>query len=147
MNFSIAGSSAALKPLPSLMLSPDLHAEPKPFQLSIMSDRGLLLLNKTNDKVMSNNFQCCREGQGTNWKVTRDVGAQMMNAFVAYDEGNYSNCVVLMKPLKYDILKIGGSNAQVRERIKIISCYNNNKLFALNELIAKHSSISPYLWS
>ena len=54
-----------------------------------------------------------REGQGTNWKVTRDVGAQMMNAFVAYDEGNFENCVALMKPLKYDILNIGGSNAQV----------------------------------
>ena len=46
-------------------------------------------------------------------KVTRDVGAQMMNAFVAYDEGNFENCVALMKPLKYDILNIGGSNAQV----------------------------------
>ena len=56
---------------------------------------------------------CCREGQGTNWKVTRDVGAQMMNAFVAYDEGHFENCVALMKPLKYDILNIGGSNAQV----------------------------------
>ena len=61
-------------------------------------------------------FHLClqfREGEGTNWKVTRDVGAQMMNAFVAYDEGSYDNCVALMKPLKYDILKIGGSNAQV----------------------------------
>ena len=37
----------------------------------------------------------------------------MMNAFVAYDEGNFENCVALMKPLKYDILNIGGSNAQV----------------------------------
>ena len=46
--------------------------------------------------------------------MTRDIGAQMMSAFVAYDEGHYADCVALMKPLKYDILKIGGSNAEVR---------------------------------
>ena len=50
--------------------------------------------------------------------MTRDVGAQMMNAFVAYDEGHYADCVALMKPLKYDILKIGGSNAQVWTEMK-----------------------------
>ncbi len=37
----------------------------------------------------------------------------MMNALVAYDDGQYNAAVDLMKPLRYDILRIGGSNAQV----------------------------------
>ena len=37
----------------------------------------------------------------------------MMNALVAYDDGQYDAVVDLMKPLRYDILRIGGSNAQV----------------------------------
>ena len=41
------------------------------------------------------------------------VGGQMMNALVAYNDGQYDAVVDLMKPLRYDILRIGGSNAQV----------------------------------
>ena len=36
-----------------------------------------------------------------------------MNALVAYNDGQYDAVVDLMKPLRYDILRIGGSNAQV----------------------------------
>ena len=36
-----------------------------------------------------------------------------MEAFQAYEDGNYDRAVEIMRPLKYDIIKIGGSHAQV----------------------------------
>ena len=46
--------------------------------------------------------------------MTQRVGLSLCEAFVAYDDGDYAKAVDLLTPLKYDILSIGGSNAQVR---------------------------------
>lgn len=42
------------------------------------------------------------------------IGIPMCKAFIEYDQGNYSNAVELLYPLRYKIVDIGGSDAQVR---------------------------------
>lgn len=51
-------------------------------------------------------------GNGTNQKVTKEVGLSLCEAMVAYDNGDYARTVDVMLPLKCDVVKIGGSDAQ-----------------------------------
>lgn len=41
-----------------------------------------------------------------------DITNTLLNAMLFYEKGNYSKAVDLLYPIKYDILKIGGSDAQ-----------------------------------
>lgn len=43
---------------------------------------------------------------------TFDITSNLCKAFVSYNEGNYEDVVEQLYPLKYDIIKIGGSHAQ-----------------------------------
>ncbi|XP_014675488.1 PREDICTED: tetratricopeptide repeat protein 38-like [Priapulus caudatus] len=45
-------------------------------------------------------------------KVYTEVGAAIMAALVAYNDGRYSDAVETLHPLRYDVLNIGGSDAQ-----------------------------------
>ena len=45
--------------------------------------------------------------------MMQQVGASLAKAFVAYRDGNYASAVELVKPVRYKIQSIGGSNAQV----------------------------------
>ena len=42
-----------------------------------------------------------------------DVGRPLCKAFVAYKDGDYATAVDLLNPLRYRIITIGGSHAQV----------------------------------
>lgn len=44
----------------------------------------------------------------------KEVTVPVMEAFQAYENGDYDRAVEIMKPLKYEIIKVGGSHAQVR---------------------------------
>ena len=57
----------------------------------------------------------CSNGQGTNHKVTKEVGLPLCEAFQAYNSGQFEAAVDLLAPLRYSIVTIGGSNAQVRQ--------------------------------
>lgn len=54
-----------------------------------------------------------RNGKGDNCSITNEVGLALCEAFVAYDAGDYSKATNLVYPVRYKILTIGGSNAQV----------------------------------
>ena len=54
-----------------------------------------------------------REGQGHNKDVTADVGQALCQAFVAYDDGDFASAVELLLPIRYKVITIGGSHAQV----------------------------------
>lgn len=53
-----------------------------------------------------------RDGKGYNHTVTKDVGYSLCEAIVAYDEGRVEDCCDILYPLRYNIIQIGGSNAQ-----------------------------------
>lgn len=52
-------------------------------------------------------------GSGTNHTVTKEVGFSLCEAIIAYDEGRVEDCCDILYPLRYQIVQIGGSNAQV----------------------------------
>lgn len=45
-------------------------------------------------------------------KVIKDVGLSLMEAMVKHDEGNYGSAAEDLWRIRYDVIKIGGSNAQ-----------------------------------
>ncbi|XP_031563231.1 tetratricopeptide repeat protein 38-like [Actinia tenebrosa] len=53
-----------------------------------------------------------RDGTGTNCEVTREVGVPLCEAFELADKGHFDQAVELLKPIRYNIVKLGGSNAQ-----------------------------------
>ena len=55
-----------------------------------------------------------REAEGNNHDVMRDVGQSICKAFIAYNDQDYATAVDLINPVRYDIITIGGSHAQVR---------------------------------
>lgn len=55
----------------------------------------------------------CRNGTGDNHDIMKSVGADLCEALVAYEDGDFSKVVDLIYPKRYDIIRIGGSNAQV----------------------------------
>ncbi|RUS88885.1 hypothetical protein EGW08_003324 [Elysia chlorotica] len=53
-----------------------------------------------------------KEGQGHNRDVSADVGQALLQAFVAYDDGDFAGTVELLSPVRYQVVTIGGSHAQ-----------------------------------
>ncbi|XP_022810645.1 tetratricopeptide repeat protein 38-like, partial [Stylophora pistillata] len=50
-----------------------------------------------------------RDGSGTNCEVSREIGLALCEAF---EQGNFHRAVDILKPLRCDVVNIGGSNAQ-----------------------------------
>lgn len=72
-----------------------------------------------------------RTGSGVNHTITRDVGFSLCEAIVAYDEGRVEDCCDILYPLRYNIVQIGGSNAQVINKTSsflIFACFNALRL-------------------
>ena len=54
-----------------------------------------------------------RNCEGINQDVSKDVGATICEAFAAYSDGEFAKAVDLLNPVRFKVLRIGGSNAQV----------------------------------
>lgn len=52
-------------------------------------------------------------GKGDNQKISKEVGVPLCEALVAYDAGDFAKAVSLVQPIRYKIITIGGSHAQV----------------------------------
>ncbi|XP_013774290.1 tetratricopeptide repeat protein 38-like isoform X2 [Limulus polyphemus] len=64
-------------------------------------------------KLLMNSLdQYIRETKGVSSKVSAKVGRKIIQALLAYDEERYEDVVSLLYPLRYEIVEIGGSNAQ-----------------------------------
>jgi tetratricopeptide (TPR) repeat protein len=53
-----------------------------------------------------------REGQGDNRDITADVGRRLVEAALAFAEGEYKRAIDLILPVRYKVIRIGGSHAQ-----------------------------------
>lgn len=78
-------------------------------------------------KLMTSLRDYVSDGSGTNCDVTREVGMTLCESLVQADRGIFGNAVEILKPLRYKILKIGGSNAQrdVFNLFLIYACLNS----------------------
>jgi hypothetical protein len=63
--------------------------------------------------LANNVHSCYRNGKGDNCRIAKEVGLAVCEALVAYDEGQFSKAVDLVNPVRYQVIKIGGSHAQV----------------------------------
>ena len=54
-----------------------------------------------------------RTGRGDVKDIYADVTVPIMEAFDAFNSGDYDTTVAKMKPLRYEVQRIGGSHAQV----------------------------------
>lgn len=64
------------------------------------------------DKLLQSISAFVRSGQGSNQQVTEKVGLALCEALVAYNDGDYAGAVDQIWPLKWNIVTIGGSDAQ-----------------------------------
>ena len=58
-------------------------------------------------------FFYCRTGRGDIKGIYGDVTAPIMEALVAYDSAEFDRAVDIMRPLRYNVQRVGGSHAQV----------------------------------
>lgn len=57
----------------------------------------------------------CREpGDNYQYQTAQTVGVAMCQALMEYDQGNYNRAFELLYPLRYRMVDIGGSDAQVK---------------------------------
>ena len=52
------------------------------------------------------------DGAGDNREFTRDVGRSLVDAVIAFAAGDYRRTIELILPVRYKIIRIGGSHAQ-----------------------------------
>ncbi|XP_031563216.1 tetratricopeptide repeat protein 38-like isoform X2 [Actinia tenebrosa] len=100
---------------------------------------------KTNE-LMDSLRDYIRNGSGTNCEVTREVGLALCEAFQLVDQKKYDQAVNLLKPVRYKIVKIGGSNAQ-RDLFNLflihaalLSSTKENRIFA-RRLLAERKAL------
>ena len=55
----------------------------------------------------------CRDQTGDNKDTMQCIGVPLMESIRQYEEGNYEEAVNLLYPVRYNITKLGGSDAQV----------------------------------
>jgi hypothetical protein len=53
-----------------------------------------------------------REGQGDNRDITVDIGRRLIDGVLAFAEGDYRHAIDRILPVRYKIIRIGGSHAQ-----------------------------------
>lgn len=63
-----------------------------------------------------------RTGRGDVKDIYADVTVPIMEAFDAFNSGDYDTTVAKMKPLRYEVQRIGGSHAQ-RDLFSLLSIY------------------------
>jgi tetratricopeptide (TPR) repeat protein len=52
------------------------------------------------------------DGSGDNREFTRDVGRSLIDAVIAFATGDYRRTIELILPIRYKVIRIGGSHAQ-----------------------------------
>ncbi|XP_069619455.1 tetratricopeptide repeat protein 38 isoform X1 [Ranitomeya imitator] len=68
-------------------------------------------------------------GENYQHSLIRELGLPLSQALVEFDSGNYDKVVELMQPIRYQILHIGGSDAQrdLFNQVLIHAAINSNK--------------------
>jgi tetratricopeptide (TPR) repeat protein len=64
------------------------------------------------ERLLSSIDAYVAEGESDNRSFTRDVGRALIDAVFAFAAGDYRRCIDLILPLRYKIIRIGGSHAQ-----------------------------------
>ena len=64
------------------------------------------------NSLLDSSEKYARESKGTNYVVMKEVGLSLHEAMIAFDKAKYDDVVELLLPVRDEVLRIGGSNAQ-----------------------------------
>jgi len=80
-----------------------------------------------------------KNAEGNQRDICQEVGEEIFKSFIAYNEGNYALATDILVPLRYKIVKIGGSNAQ-RD---LFNLYLINSALKSND--SRHAKLAKHL--
>jgi tetratricopeptide (TPR) repeat protein len=82
---------------------------------------------------------------GTQAGVFKDVGRPLCRAVLAYRHGDYGSAVDLLLPVRYELLRIGGSHAQrdLFARMLIEAAIRGGRLTLARALLAERTAQKP----
>ena len=83
--------------------------------------------------------------KGTNRDISADVGRNLIAAIAAFSAGQFERVIELMLPIRYQVRRIGGSNAQrdLFNQTLIAAAINANRLPLARALLAERVSLKP----
>jgi tetratricopeptide (TPR) repeat protein len=83
--------------------------------------------------------------KGTNRDISAEVGRNLIAAIAAFGAGKFERVIELMLPIRYQIRRIGGSNAQrdLFNQTLIAAAINANRLPLARALLAERVSLKP----
>ncbi|XP_028409575.1 tetratricopeptide repeat protein 38-like [Dendronephthya gigantea] len=64
------------------------------------------------NSLMESCEEFVRSGKGTSWEVAKDVGVPLCEAILDYDKAKYDDVIELLLPIRDNVIRVGGSNAQ-----------------------------------
>jgi tetratricopeptide (TPR) repeat protein len=83
--------------------------------------------------------------KGTNRGISAEVGRDLIAAIAAFAAGNFERAVELMLPIRYQVRRIGGSNAQrdLFNQTLIAAAINADRLPLARALLAERVALKP----
>jgi tetratricopeptide (TPR) repeat protein len=83
--------------------------------------------------------------RGTNRDISAEVGRHLLRAIAAFSEGKFVETIDLMLPIRYQIRRIGGSNAQrdLFNQTLIAAAIGANRLPLARALLAERVALKP----
>jgi hypothetical protein len=64
------------------------------------------------DRLLASLDAYVADGTGDNREITRDVGRRLIDGVIAFAAGDYRRTIDLILPVRYKVIRIGGSHAQ-----------------------------------
>ncbi len=85
------------------------------------------------------------KSKGTNRDISAEVGRHLIAAIAAFAKGEFERVIELMLPIRYQVRRIGGSNAQrdLFNQTLIAAAINANRLSLAWALLAERVSLKP----
>ena len=84
-------------------------------------------------------------GSGDNHQITIEVGRTIIDAIVAFAEADYRRTTELLLPIRYQVIRIGGSHAQrdIVTQTLITAADRSGQANLLRNLLAERFAMRP----
>ena len=85
------------------------------------------------------------KNRGTNRDISAEVGRSLIGGIAAFSAGRFERVIELLLPIRYQIRRIGGSNAQrdLLNQTLIAAAINANRLPLARALLAERVALKP----
>ena len=86
-----------------------------------------------------------RHGAGDNRDITVDVGRRLIDGVLAFAQGDYARAVERILPVRYKVIRIGGSHAQrdIVTQTLIAAAERSGQTSLARALLAERLAVRP----